>query len=278
MTTGATPFIMNGSASAAAWADEAVASVHLPSRRAAMSFIRWQLERGVLEPPSSARPGSAWWRAVNERILRDGCEAVALSGDLPGPASSPTVDLWMRFVDDPTAAARYRAHNGSVVAGYLQHRDLAEAESAAERFFMNVILCRVLSTHALVAAPRLALGWRGPLAPPLGDPRLGMTGIFLSLSRILPAEYPLTDSVATYLDIELSFGRLLDYGVIGPRLQQVYEWSARELGTPSSSTACTTAHSRTRGRQRNAVCGTHRSRPSSGWCTPRSHRHGRSQA
>ena len=169
---------------------------------------------------------------MNERILRDGCEAVALSGDLPGPVSSPTVDHWMSFVDDPTARAWYRAHNGSVVAGYLEHRDLAEAENAAERFFMNVVLCRVLFAHALVAAPRMSLGWLRPLAPFLGDPRLGMTGIFLQLSRILPDEYPLRDPVATYLDDELGFGRLLDYGVIVPRLQQLYEWSAERADAP----------------------------------------------
>jgi deazaflavin-dependent oxidoreductase (nitroreductase family) len=94
------------------------------------------------------------------------------------------------------------------------------------------VLCRVLFTHALVAAPRLSLGWMRPLAPFLGDPRLGMAGIFLSLSRVLPEEYPLPDPVSTYLDIELSFGRLVDYGVIGPRLQQLYEWSARDLDAP----------------------------------------------
>ena len=102
----------------------------------------------------------------------------------------------MSFADYPTARAWYRAHNGSVVAAYLEHRDLAEAENAAERFFMNVVLCRVLYTHALVAAPRLSLGWLRPLAPFLGDPRLGMTGIFLQLSRVLPDEYPLRDTVA----------------------------------------------------------------------------------
>jgi deazaflavin-dependent oxidoreductase (nitroreductase family) len=248
--------VTSGSTSAAAWAEQMVGSVrddpegrmtlmarcysgpfgeaprHLPYLRAALSFMRWQLQRDVLQPLSALRPGSPWWRAVNERILRDGCEAVALSGGVPGPVSSPTVDHWMAFVDDPTARNWYRAHNASVVAGYLDHRDLAEAESEAERFFMNVVLCRVLFTHALVAAPRLSLSWLSPFAPLLGDPRLGMTGIFLSLSRVLPAEYPLRDGVATYLDIELGFGRLLDYGVIGPRLQQVYEWSAKELGTP----------------------------------------------
>jgi hypothetical protein len=241
---------------AAAWADERVAAVrddpagrlalmqrcyygpfgaaprHLPFRRAAMSFMRWQLDRGVLQPPFSDRPGSAWWRAVNERILRDGCEAVALSGNLPGPASSRTVDSWMSFADYPTARAWYRAHNGSVVAAYLEHRDLAEAENAAERFFMNVVLCRVLFAHALVAAPRISLGWLRPLAPILGDPRLGMTGIFLQLSRVLPSVYPLPDTVEAYRTAELGFGRLMDYGVIQPRLQQLYEWSAHELGAP----------------------------------------------
>jgi hypothetical protein len=205
---------------------------HLPYRRAAMSFMRWQLRRGVLAPHSAERPGSPWWRAVNERIVRDGCEAVALSGNLPGPTSSQTVDHWMSFVHHPTARAWYRAHNGSVVAAYLEHRDTAEAENAAERFFMNVVLCRVLYAHALVAAPRISLGWLRPLAPILGDPRLGMAGIFLQLSRVLPDEYPLRGSVRSYLDAELRFGRLLDFGVIVPRLQLLYEWSAHELGAP----------------------------------------------
>jgi hypothetical protein len=54
----------------------------------------------------------------------------------------------------------------------LDHRDLAEAENAAERFFMNVVLSRVLYAHALVAAPRIALGWLDRLAPPPGAPGL----------------------------------------------------------------------------------------------------------
>lgn len=192
---------------------------HMPFRRAAMSFMQWQLRRGLLQPASRDRPGSPWWRAVNERILRDGCEAVALSGDLSGPTSSRTVDFWMPFADYPTARAWYRAHNGSAVAAYLEHRDLAAAENEAERFFMNVVLCRVLYAHALVAAPRIALGWLRPLAPLLGDPRLGMAGIFVQLSRVLPDEYPLRESARHYLGDEHGFGRLLDYGVIVPRLQ-----------------------------------------------------------
>jgi len=39
-----------------------------------------------------------------------------------------------------------------------------------------------------------------------------MTGIFLQLSRVLPNEYPLRYSVESYLNDELRFGRLVDFG------------------------------------------------------------------
>jgi hypothetical protein len=205
---------------------------HLPFRRAALSFMRWQANRGVLEPLDTSPPGSVWWRAVNERLLRDGCEAVALVGDLPGEPSSQAVRLWLEFVSRPTGRNWYRAHNASIVSAYLEHRDLAGAESPPERFFMDVALVRVLYAHALVGAPRLALGRFAPLGRVLGDPRLGMAGVFLSLRRVLPNRYPLALDVERYIADEQRLGRLLDYAVIVPRLQRLYEWSAGELGEP----------------------------------------------
>jgi hypothetical protein len=97
---------------------------------------------------------------------------------------------------------------------------------------MNVALGRVLYTHAVVAAPHLALGRIGPLGRMLGDPRLGMAGVFLSLRRVLPNRYPLERDVESYIADEQRLGRLLDYAVIVPRLQPLYEWSAVELGEP----------------------------------------------
>lgn len=205
----------------------------LPFRRAALSFMRWQLDRGVLAPADAEIPGSRWWRAVNERLLRDGCEAVARNRGLGGVPSSPTVELWLEFVARPTAQSWYRAHNASIVAAYLRDHALAEREVAAERFFMNVVLVRVLYAHALVAAPRLSLGRFSGLGRPLGDPRLGMAGAFLSLSRILPARYPAIDGVRTYVEAENNLGRMLDYGVILPRAQALYDWSARALAQPA---------------------------------------------
>jgi hypothetical protein len=205
---------------------------HLPFRRAALSFMNWQLRRGVLNPPGSAQPGSPWWRGVNERLLYDGCEAVAISAGLPAPRRSSTTGLWEGFVEEPSPLNWYRAHNGSIVAAYLEMRDLAEAESEAERFFLNVVLVRVLYAHALVAAPDLALGRLASLGRVLGDPRLGMTGVFLSLGRVLPDRYPLDLPASSYIARERGLGRLLDYAVIAPRLQLLYCWSATTLGRP----------------------------------------------
>jgi hypothetical protein len=205
---------------------------HLPFRRAALSFMHWQARRGLLNPLDASPPGSVWWRAVNERLLRDGCETVALLGGLAGEPSSQAVRLWLAFGARPTGRNWYRAHNASIVAGYLEHRTLAEAEGAPERFFMNVALARVLYAHALAAAPRLALGPFAPLGRVLGDPRLRMTGVFLSLRRVLPDRYPLALDVERYIADEQRLGRMLDYAVIVPRLQCLYEWSAEELGEP----------------------------------------------
>jgi hypothetical protein len=192
----------------------------------------WQLQRGLLNPDSDPRPGSPWWRALNEGLLRDTAEARAFAFGYTGEPSGPGVTAHLDFIRWPTARNWYRAHNVSIAAGYLAHHDLAVDESRVERFFINVILMRVLFAHALVAAPRLALGRLAPLGRPVGDPRVGMTGIFLSLSRVLPDRYPLGDDVDTYIALEHGFGHMLDIGVIQPRLRHLYDWSADELALP----------------------------------------------
>jgi hypothetical protein len=194
--------------------------------------MRWQARRGVLDPLDASPPGSAWWRGVNWRLLRDGCETVAILGGLAGQPSSQAVRLWLEFSARPTERNWYRSHNASIVGGYLEHREHADAESAPERFFMNVALVRVLYAHALVAAPRLALGRLAPLGRLVGDPRVGMAGVFLSLRRVLPNRYPLDRDVERYIAEEQRLGRMLDYAVIVPRLQRLYEWSAEELAEP----------------------------------------------
>ena len=192
----------------------------------------WQLRRGLLNPVDHERPGSPWWRAVNERLLRDTCEARSRLLGHPGPASTSSVEASVRFARQPSPLTWYLAHNVTVVSAYLDNRDLAEPENRIERFFINLVLVRVLYAHALVAAPHLALTWLAPIARWLGDPRLDMTGMFLSVSRVLPNSYPLEGELDDYIAREHFLGRLLDLGVITPRLTELYLWAADELRIP----------------------------------------------
>ena len=160
----------------------------------------------VLDLLDASPPGSVWWRAVNERLLRDDA-AVALVGGLAGEPSSQPVRLWLEFIARPTGRNWYEL---TTRASWLPTGAprLAQAESAPERFFMDVALVRVLYAHALVGAPRLALGRFAPLGRLLGESRLGMAGVFLSLRRVLPNRYPLALDVERYIADEQRLGRL----------------------------------------------------------------------
>jgi hypothetical protein len=136
--------------------------VHLRYKRAALAFMGWQLQRGLLNPLGEPRPGSPWWGTMNERLLRDTCEARLRVLGHPGPASSPSVESSVRFAVEPTPVQWYLAHNVTIVSAYLDHCELAERENRVERFFLNLVLMRLLYAHALVAAPRLALSWLAP--------------------------------------------------------------------------------------------------------------------
>ena len=202
-------------------------------RRAELAFMRWQISRGVLAAPTADRPGSPWWRAVNEGLLRDAWQAELLVSGQPGTVSRPSVACWVRFLRGPSAQVWYRAHNASIVAGYLDHRDLSRQEHPLERFFMDVALIRVLYAHSLLTAPRLALGRFAPAGRLLADPRWRGADVFLSLRNILPNRYPLDGStVEELLDAENYLGRLVDYGVILPRAHALYAHAAAELNEP----------------------------------------------
>ncbi|WP_211231824.1 hypothetical protein [Amycolatopsis balhimycina] len=205
-----------------------------PYRRAELAFMRWQIRRGVLNPPEAAPGGSPWWRAVNESLLRDALEAQYRLREEDLSTPSVEVGRWMTFLRNPAPRTWYRAHNSSIVAGYLAHRDLADRELPVERFFMDVTLLRILYTDCLLSDPGLALGRFAAAGPWLADPRNPATGAFLSLRTILPARYPLDDiEPADVLKAENYLGHLVDYGVILPRARSLYEHAAHDLDQPA---------------------------------------------
>jgi hypothetical protein len=204
-----------------------------PYRRAVVAFMRWQQRRGVLNAPDDAAPGSPWWRAVNEDLLRDTVEAKLLVQRGGGDPSRPSVWRWVSFFNAPSAQSWYLAHNASVVAGYLTHRWLAPFETAAERFFMNVVLVRVLYAHALVLDGGLALGRLSFLGRLVGHPRMRSPQALLAMRRVLPERYPIRGiEIEQLIDSENWLGRILDFGVIGARVEALYVRCARALGEP----------------------------------------------
>jgi hypothetical protein len=203
-------------------------------RRAELSFMNWQVRRGALNPTSGPQPGSHWWRAINARLLSDAWEARHLAVGAAGLASRPAVTRWLEFLSGPTPRSWYRAHNTSVASAYIEYRDLSEAELPAEKFFMDVTLGRVLFIHGILMNPRATLGplfW--PLGRILADPRSRSVDVYLSLRDILPDTYPIAgQSITEILDAENFAGRLIDYGVLLPRAQSLYEFAASDLGEP----------------------------------------------
>jgi hypothetical protein len=67
----------------------------------------------------------------------------------------------------------------------------------------------------------------------LGDPRWRGADLFLSLHNILPNTYPLDGfTLSEILALENYAGRLVDYGVILPRIQALYAFAAADLDEP----------------------------------------------
>jgi hypothetical protein len=57
----------------------------------------------------------------------------------------------------------------------------------------------------------------------LGDPRRRAADLFLSLQDVLPNSYPLAQaSIETVLADENYFARIMDYGIIAPRIAPLY--------------------------------------------------------
>jgi hypothetical protein len=204
-----------------------------PYGQAVVAFMKWQHARGVLNSPDDDVPGSRWWRAVNEDLLRDTCEANLLVQRKAGEASRPSVERWVSFFQAPSASAWYLAHNASIVAGYLAHHDLATYETPAERFFMNVTLLRVLYAHALVSDGKLALGRLSFVSRLIGHPRTRTPKAFLAMKNVLPNHYPIKGpAIEDLIESENRLGRVLDYAVIGARIDALYAFSADALDEP----------------------------------------------
>ncbi len=199
--------------------------------RSELDFLRWEIERGVLRTPEEG--GSPWWRAVNERLLYDAELAVLLEEHLPAlDVGITSVRLWRHYMRSPSPATWYRAHNGSIVGGYLDEVELAHAEPWSERVFLNVVLYRLLYAHGVVEGLEL-----GSLGRILADPRLPSVDWLLDLPAFYPRNYVLSKEDAANMlgrghSIEDGAAALVDDLLVLPQLPELYRRVAAWVGQP----------------------------------------------
>ena len=204
--------------------------------RAELAFMHWEIKRGALNPASDPKPGSPWWRAVNEQVLRDQTEAAELhAGEWTAGGSTAAVDGWLAFLAAPSARTFYFAHNSSVVDGYVKQAKLAKDEQPAEIVLINLVLARVLYAHLLADDPGLAMGHFPLLAHFLGNPRTDAVGFIVDMPEFYPQEYP-SHHRHKWLDLlddaEAAGVTLVDDEIVEAQASKLYEWAGRRLTVP----------------------------------------------
>jgi hypothetical protein len=212
-----------------------------------LQFLRWEIARGVLNPLTGAAPGSAWWRDVNATLLFHAECAAGLFATGETACDDPATDQWLSYLHRPSAHAWYRAHNASIVSGYLEHREAARREISAERVFMNMVLYRLLYAQALVEgdAPGI-MGWISrlrlgrvvsALERVIADPRSPAVDMIVHLPDFYPQRYPL-DAKELHFVLErghcpgVLVEEMFDKGLIAPALHELYLLASNWLQLP----------------------------------------------
>jgi uncharacterized protein YqjF (DUF2071 family) len=205
--------------------------------RAELAFIEWEIRRGVLEPiRPSGEGGSSWWRTINEMLLQDCAEASLLHREgFRNGGSTPAVGLWLKFFSSPSPDTWYRAHNASIVSGYLAASHLAGDESPGEQVLMNVILTRALYA-SLLASKQARLGPLARIGEWLANPAGGGIVAVIDLPDFYPATYPMDkEDTEQLLGVGFSpqslLGRLANL-LIFSDLERVFAWNAQKIGIP----------------------------------------------
>jgi hypothetical protein len=211
-----------------------------------LAFLKWEMDRGVLNPPAATPRGSAWWRAVNLSLIEDAEYAAAFFESGASSALTGSADHWLTYLRTPSAVTWYRAHNASIVSGYLRHADLASAENKAEQIFANIVLYRVLFAQAMVEAglPEALSGLAERLATKLAalqkavaDPDGHSVDLVVHVPSFYPRAYPLVRKDASAMLGLTEYGGwrpqvLFDKTVGAVGLGSLYELASQWLGMP----------------------------------------------
>ena len=202
----------------------------------AVAFMRWEFRRGVLEPLQGSNPGSPWWRNVNAAfLLTNKIGELVFKANLSGTTFSQPIRFWLAYLRLPTAQSWYKAHNASIVQGYLDEVTSAKQEMSEEQVFMNEVLSRVLYAQAMVKGQAFPFGCLGSI---IANSKLPSVKIMVHLPAFYPDNYPLTgDDIRNILhenrDVEDELVKILDDTIIHHKLNHLYAQAASWLSNPN---------------------------------------------
>ncbi len=160
-----------------------------------LAFIDWEIKRGTLNALNDHYSGSPWWRAVNSHFLYLGtlAQLIKESGqtflDLPVP-----VIFWLAYMDKPNERSWYRAHNSSIISGYMEADSLAFHENIYEQYLMNIVFYRLLYAQSMVEG--VSFGILGKL---FANPRGCAVSIITDIEAFYPSNYPLSKQDIKYV-------------------------------------------------------------------------------
>ncbi len=197
-----------------------------------LDFLQWEIKRGVLNPlDHPQQPGSPWWRDVNLGFLYWAQLAGKIvAANLADPSGvGHQVQLWLDYIHQPSARSWYRAHNGSIIQGYLDCLAQAHQEDIHEQFFINQVLYRVCFAECM------ELG--GPLRKLAANPKFLSVDAMVHMHDFYPIHYPLTPKDVKHIQgqghgLEEWMVRLMDNTIVLPHITEIYRAVAQETGSP----------------------------------------------
>lgn len=199
-----------------------------------LAFMKWENGR-VIRHPDSQPPGSAWWDAVNLwYIYLSEFGAKAKEAELPKQALPVAAQFWYDFIENPNASTWYRAHNSSIIDGYLKYPNLAQQEGLPEQIFINIVLYRLLFAQAMTEGADFAFGRLGKI---FANPKSSAVDLITQFEDFYPDNYPMTedevnDMLGKSHELQVLGMKFLDDVIIEPEFAQLYQSASEWNGQP----------------------------------------------
>lgn len=196
-----------------------------------IDFLEWEIERGVLDEKYADR----WWYNVNLEFIYYSVLGAYIFEEKKQHIQIPQpVQRWVDYLEKPSAQTWYKAHNSSIIYGYLKYYELAFKEDLIEQYFINEVLDRLLFAEVMVEGKSKLFGFWGRI---LASPKSPAVDILVKIKDLYPRNYPLKwKDILNVLDIGFDIGTVISYVldkvIIKSNRTNIYNFISELLNIP----------------------------------------------